>query len=217
VGPRRAGRGRRGGCALATFEYGGGISVIGVFLGLFAALGGLALGGLAYSRYAAAVLESAAEQLAFEAGWPTTARNRLYAVAGVVAGLSAIGWVAGVVAGPDWLATLGQLGFSLGLVTSVAARSRTYRVTSAGLAVDEPLRTRVVPWSAFEGWDRTDDAIVVRRPRRVDVRVAADDLEDPTPSRTRSPATSDRRPELRQRLITRSPTHSREYTRPDRL
>jgi len=165
--------------ALATFEYGGGISVIGVFLGLFAALGGLALGGLAYSRYAAAVLESAAEQLAFEAGWPTTARNRLYAVAGVVAGLSAIGWVAGVVAGPDWLATLGQLGFSLGLVTSVAARSRTYRVTSAGLAVDEPLRTRVVPWSAFEGWDRTDDAIVVRRPRRVDVRVAADDLEDP--------------------------------------
>jgi len=74
---------------------------------------------------------------------------------------------------------LGQLGFSLGLVTSVAARSRTYRVTSAGLAVDEPLRTRVVPWSAFEGWDRTDDAIVVRRPRRVDVRVAADDLEDP--------------------------------------
>jgi len=168
--------------SLAAFNahlLGGGLSVIGAFLGLFAALGGLALGGLARSRYATAVLEDVAEETTVEAGWPTPARNRLYAVAGVLAGLSAIGWIAGVVAGPDWLATLGQMGFSLGLVTSVLGRSRTYRVTSAGLAVDEPLRTRLVPWSAFEGWDRTDDAIEVRRPWRVDVRLATDDLADP--------------------------------------
>ncbi|SFR93632.1 PH domain-containing protein [Halomicrobium zhouii] len=165
--------------ALATFEYAGGLSVLGAFFGLFAALVGTLLGALARSRYANAVLEDAAEQLAFEAGWPQGPRNRVYAVAGVVAGLSAIGWLAGVVAGFDWLVTLCQMGFSLGLVTSVVGRSRTYRVTSAGLAVDEPLRTRLLPWSAFEGWDRTDDAIEVRRPWRVDVRLATDDLADP--------------------------------------
>lgn len=165
--------------ALVTFEYGGGISVIGVFFGLFATLCGCLLGALARSRYASAVLAGAAEQLSFDAGWPAGPRNRLYAVAGVVAGLSAIGWLAGVVAGFDWFVTLCQMGFSLGLVTSVVGRSRTYRVTSAGLAVDEPLRTRLVPWAAFEGWVRTDDAIEVRRPWRVDVRLAVDDLEDP--------------------------------------
>lgn len=165
--------------AVASFEYAGGVSVLGAFFGLFAALGGLALGALARSRYASAVLAGTAEHLTVEAGWPTTARNRLYAVSGVVAGLSFVALIVGAVTGPDWAQTLGHVGLSLGIVTAVAARPRTYRVTSVGLAVDEPLRTRLLPWSAFESDDRTDDAVVLRRPWRVDVRLATDDLEDP--------------------------------------
>lgn len=116
--------------------------------------------GIAAGLYLALLLSPIALQAVVAAGWPDAARNRLYAVTGVVVGLSLVALLASI-------------------VTAVAGRPRTYRVTSAGLAVDEPLRTRLLPWAAFEGWGRTDGAVVLRRSRRVDLRLATDDLEDP--------------------------------------
>lgn len=165
------------GGALASFEFGGGVSVLGVFLGLFAALVGLPVGALAHSRYAAAVLERAPEQAVFESGWPDRARKRLFTVVGVAAALSGVAFVVGVVAGPDWLVTVGQSVFAVVLGVTGYARSRTASVTPAGLAIRDPLFTRLHPWSAFEGYSRTDDAIVLRRRWRVDLRFAVDDLD----------------------------------------
>ena len=49
----------------------------------------------------------------------------------------------------------------------------------SGLERRLPVARRLTPWAAFDGYSRTDDALVLHRPRRVDTRFALADLEDP--------------------------------------
>lgn len=51
-------------------------------------------------------------------------------------------------------------------------------MTPVGLAVRDPVLLRLLRWSAFDGYSRTDDAIVLHRRRRVDLRFAIDHLDD---------------------------------------
>ena len=39
---------------------------------------------------------------------------------------------------------------------------RTFRVTDAGLVIEHPLQRLFRPWSAFTGYEITDDALVIR-------------------------------------------------------
>jgi hypothetical protein len=56
---------------------------------------------------------------------------------------------------------------------------RPYVVTSVGLEQRLPVARQLFQWDDFEGYTRTDDALVLHRPWRLDLRLALDDLDDP--------------------------------------
>lgn len=138
-----------------------GLSMLGMIAGLFVGLG---LAVAARNRHAKAVLAGTEEYARFDARGPE--RDRRLAKWGVALLMSVgmVGVVASfVVDGADWFRTVSHLliGGGAGLLGSTA--ERTVAVTDAGLLVGNPVSKRVRPWSAFESYSVTDDAIVVHR------------------------------------------------------
>ncbi|GGN97534.1 MULTISPECIES: hypothetical protein [Haloarcula] len=170
------------GYALGGFASLGQTGVVGVlafFFGLVAMLFGFALGVMARTRYADAVTADATTDCEFTAGWPERARRRLLVVAGSLVTVTAVGFVAGLLTDRFWLQLASQVLFPVGLVLVTGSEERTYTVSEAGLEHRLPVARRLFPWSAFDGYTRTDDALVLHRSWRVDTRIALADLSDP--------------------------------------
>jgi len=88
-------------------------------------------------------------------------------------------FVAGLLADVDWLRVAGQILFPAVIGTVSWSEERTYTVSTAGLEQRNPVARRLFRWDTFEGYTRTDDALVLHRPWRVDTRFALADLDDP--------------------------------------
>lgn len=62
--------------------------------------------------------------------------------------------------GYGWGFALGQLAFTASLLVGVGRpNGRTFRVSDAGLTVENPIFRRLRPWSAFSGYTLTHDAL----------------------------------------------------------
>lgn len=157
----------------------GAVGVLAFFFAMFAALAAFALSVMVRTRYADARTADATEYAEWRAGWPEPARRRLTLGGGVSLGLAILAFLAGVVTGDEWLWTVGQVAFPFGVVVLTLGQERDYVATDVGIEQRLPIARRLFPWTAFDGYARTDDAIVLTRPRRVALRFAVDDLEDP--------------------------------------
>ncbi len=141
------------------------IGFIGFLLGLVAAWLGSFLVLMARTRLANATVNDATITVEWRAGWPHRARLTLMAGALAVIGLPAglVAWQIGLMAG---ITTL-QGGLIFMFVLRSMTTERTYRATSAGLEQRREGRwfvpRRLIPWSRFDGFSVTTDALVLHR------------------------------------------------------
>ncbi|WP_226023282.1 hypothetical protein [Halomicrobium salinisoli] len=152
--------------------------ILGLFFGLFGCLAGLAVAGLARTRYVEAVAGEETVSAEWTVGWPTAARRRVVAAAGSATLLGGAGWFGGAVVDAAAVEFGGLLVFYAGVVGIQVGQERTYRAADAGLVIDYRLYRRLLPWSSISGVSRTDDAVVCHRRWRPDLRFAVADLGD---------------------------------------
>ncbi len=155
------------------------------FVGMIGSAGavglGLILGSMSRTRYTAAVVDEAGVEAEWTAGWPDRHR-RLVVVSGVLLmAVSVLSLLGQFVWDADWL----WLPYSASLVGGVTlinvGADRTYRVTRAGLERSNQASRSIYGWDAFDGFEVTDETIVVRwravwRPA---IRCARDQIDDP--------------------------------------
>lgn len=154
-----------------------GWSLLGMIPGLFL---GLLLVGMSRTRHANVYLSDATDLAQWEAWFPRRRRRIVDAI--LVVGFLCVpaGIVAEELLGYEWGFVLGQTAFTVALATSIGKPSgRTIRVSDAGITVENAITRRLRPWSAFEGYTRTDDALVVHTTAwwRPDVRSDTDKIE----------------------------------------
>ncbi len=136
-----------------------GWSLLGMISGLFL---GLLLTGMSRTRHANARLSDATDLAQWDAWFPQRRRRVVSAI--LVVGFLCIpaGIVAEELLGYEWGFVLGQTAFTVALATSIGKpNGRTIRVSDAGITVEHGIFRRLRPWSAFEGFTHTDDALVV--------------------------------------------------------
>jgi MFS family permease len=140
---------------------------------------GLMLVAMSRTRHADSVLERTTESAAWEARWPRRWRRVAAGVSVGAFAASAVGFVAAFGFGIEWGWRLYYLLF-VGAVLMNVLNPRTFRVTDAGLVVENPLQRHFRPWSAFAGYELTDDALVIRSAARwrPDHRSDRADVED---------------------------------------
>ena len=157
----------------------GAVGVVAFFFGVGAMTVGFVLGVMTGTRHADATLDGIDVEREFRAGWPSDARRRLGIVAGAVTVAAGCCFVAGVFT--DWfpLQAVGQILVPVGIASYSSTETRTFTASAAGLEQRLPVARRLVPWDAFEGYTRTDDALVLHRQWGVDTRLAVSDLDDP--------------------------------------
>ena len=170
------------GYALAGFgslEQTGSVGVVAFFFGIGAMAVGFVLGVMARTRHADAVLDGVERECEFRAGWPDAARRRLTYAAGAVTVVAAVYFLVGIFTDRFWLQSVGQILVPVGIVSYTSAEPRTVTVSAAGLEQRAPVARQLMSWDAFEGYTRTDDALVLHRRWRPDHRFALADLEEP--------------------------------------
>lgn len=137
---------------------------IAVVLAMVTMIGGivtsLPLVAMSRNRYTTAALANTTEITKWEARWPQRWRWGSVGVMsiGIIGG--AAGIIAQVVFGVDWAGDLYLL-MLLWTPLAGAAGSRTFRITTDGLVVERPLQHRFRPWTAFEKYSITDEALVI--------------------------------------------------------
>jgi hypothetical protein len=141
---------------------------------------GLVLVAMSRTRHADAAVAGTVETVEWEARWPR--RWRRVARGAVVASfaLVGVGLVAIFVFDHEW--GWGAYYFLLvGAPLTNLLNPRAFRATDAGLVVEHPLHRRFRPWSAFESYELTADALVVRPAARwrPSHRCARADIDDP--------------------------------------
>lgn len=138
---------------------------------------------MAHTRLANATVDDADIAMEWRAGWPRRARLTLMvgtlAVVGLLAGLAV--WYIG---GRAVSAVLPAGIVPVTMLNSLVSK-RTYRATSAGIEQRREGRwfvsRRLIPWSRFDGFSVTDDAIVLHRALPyVDVRCRRYLIDDET-------------------------------------
>lgn len=155
------------------------VGLVGFFFGTAAMAVGFLVGVMARTRYTSAVLDGAETDCELRAGWPAAARRKMGYLTGgsiVVAGAC---FAAGLLTDRLMLQTVGQVLFPVGIVLFTGTEPQRYAVTALGVEYRAPVARRLVRWEAFDGYTRTDDALVLHRPWRIDTRLALADLDDP--------------------------------------
>jgi len=155
------------------------VALLAFFFGAFAMVLGGVLGVMARSRHTAALVATADVDCEIEAGWPSAARKRLAVLALPFLLVGAVGLLSIYFRPENWLLSLGQLLLPVGISIFLQSEPRPYVVTAAGLEQRLPVARRLFRWDSFDGYTRTDDALVLHRSWRVDTRFALADLEDP--------------------------------------
>lgn len=136
-----------------------GWSLLGMVPGLFL---GLLLLGMSRTRYANARLSDATDLAQWNAWFPRRRRRIVNAI--LVVGFLCVpaGIAAEELLGYEWGFVLGQVVFTLTLATSIGKpNGRMIRASDAGITVEHGIFRRFRPWSAFESYTLTDDALVV--------------------------------------------------------
>lgn len=154
-----------GGALGAASAVGVELPVVAIPLAAFGTAGGMLLAvvlvPMSRTRYADAVLEGATDLAEWEARWPRRWRR---VAGGVSVGAFAAGTV-GIVAvfafGVERAWGLYYLVF-VGVPFMNLLNPRTFRVTDAGLVIERPLQRQFRSWSAFTGYELTEDALVIR-------------------------------------------------------
>jgi hypothetical protein len=164
---------------LYSLEVTGVAGVLGMFFGMGAMSVGGALGVMARTRYTDTVLADSERSCEFRAGWPAAARRRLLLLAIPFWLAGAVGFVSVYVVPDSWPLTFVQLLFPVGIAVFVQSEPREYAITAEGIEQRLPVARRLLPWTRYTGYSRTEDALVVHRPRWFDGRFALADLEDP--------------------------------------
>ena len=149
------------------------VGFVGFFLGIVATLLGEYLVLRARTQLANATVDDTDVVVEWTAGWPR--RARLWFMGGT---LAVIGLLAGLAFWRlEWRAVTTVLPFGtvLMIVLSSMVSERTYRATSVGLEQRREGRwfvsRRLIPWSRFDDFSVTDDAIVLHRALpHIDVR-----------------------------------------------
>ncbi|WP_276272619.1 hypothetical protein [Haloarcula litorea] len=170
------------GYALGGFALLGQTGIAGVlafFAGLGAALLGIALAAMAHTRYVAATVDEASVEWDGRTGWPERARRRWRRGAWVVIGVTAVGFAVGVLTDRWWLRVAAQALFAGGVGFAQTGQERRYVCTEAGVEQRLPVARRLFGWATFDGYTRTDEAFVLHRPWRTDLRFAVADIDDP--------------------------------------
>lgn len=170
------------GFALTTLETASPAPLVG-FAGFCLGMAAMILGGfvvpMARTRVAATTVAESDVAVEWTAGYPVRARLRFLAgtlaVVGLVAGVPVchLGWSAATAFPPSLLPPV--------VVATSLFSERTYRATPAGLELRRGTRwyaTRhLLPWSRFDGFSVTGDAIVLHRALpRIDDRCRREDL-----------------------------------------
>lgn len=163
----------------ASLAATGVVGVLAFFFGLGALVLGFVLGVMARTRHTDARLDGVETDATFEAGWPAAARRRLGLAVGAVVVVAAVCFAVGFLADRWLLQSAGQILFPAALVLYSSTAQRHYTVSAAGLEQRLPVARRLWSWARFAGYTRTSDALVLHRPRRVDIRLALADLDDP--------------------------------------
>jgi hypothetical protein len=163
----------------ASLEQTGSVGAVAFFFGIGAMAVGFVLGVMARTRHADAVLADVERECEFRAGWPEAARRRLMFAAGAATVVAVLCVGVGILTDRFWLQSVGQILFPVGVVSYTSAEPRTFTVSEAGLEQRLPVARRLVSWNVFEGYSRTEDAIVLHRRFRVDTRFALADIDDP--------------------------------------
>lgn len=162
----------------------GGYSSVDALLGIVAAVGGFAIGGIlgimARSRYTSAVTEIAESYATWRAAWSKRRRRpvQLLGLLTVVGGIGA--FVAQVVWNHPLLQPLANVLLPIGLALFTFGQPRTYHATSAGLEKEMPAARTLSEWDHFEGYTVAEDAIVLHRraPWRFPLICDRDDIDD---------------------------------------
>lgn len=136
------------------------LAVVGALAGV---LVGAGLSTAARNRHAKAVLADAEELARFSASAPERDRRvGKWAFGGLLA-VSVVGFGVSVVTGIEPLRWLFQIVTPLGASLFGMTTERRVAVTDAGLLVGNAVSKGVRPWSDFESYSVTEEAIVVRR------------------------------------------------------
>lgn len=137
---------------------------------------------MARNRHATWRLTDAALGARWSASWPARWRGRLAVLAGgfvVATGITVVvdsALTRGTSMALHWIALV------LSIWIVLTSRRYRYRATDRGLAVrSSSVSLHVFDWSAFDGYCRTDDAIVLSRPEPwfPSIRCARSAIEDP--------------------------------------
>lgn len=158
----------------------GGLAFLGALSGTLVGLGVVVA---ARNRYSKAVLADAEEYARWSARAPE--RDRRIAKAGALAAfvLGISGFFASVLFEFAPLRWIGNVLIPTAAGFLGGTDERTLTVTADGLVVKRPLNRRVRPWSAYESYSMSDDALVVHRAGWSawgvrDVRCDIHDVED---------------------------------------
>jgi hypothetical protein len=110
-----------------------------------------------------AVLADAPPAVEFSARAPGRDRARAKWSVSALFAVGIVGLVAGILLDFDPLRWLFQILVPAAAGLYGSTSEREVRISSAGLVAGSPVHKRLRPWSAFESYDVTDEAIVVRR------------------------------------------------------
>jgi hypothetical protein len=155
------------------------VGAIGFFFGLFAMGVGFALAVMLRTRHTDAVVGTTEIEREFSAGWPHHAQRRARRISLAAAAVTGVAFLTGLLADVEWLRLTGQVLFPAVIATVSWGDERTYTVSAAGLEQRNPVARQLFRWDDFDGYTRTDDALVLHRRWRVDTRFALADLDDP--------------------------------------
>ncbi|NEU57430.1 hypothetical protein [Halorussus sp. MSC15.2] len=160
------------------------VGSVAILAAMFGLVGGIGLVAASHNRHAKAVLRDAPAAVEFEARAPERDRARAKRAAGGLFVAGTLGFVAGIHLDLDPLRWLFQILVPTAAGLYGATNEREVRVSEVGLVTGSPVHKRLRPWSAYESYDVTETAIVVRRagwsPWGVrDVRRDPDDVDDP--------------------------------------
>lgn len=132
----------------------------GFVLGLAATALGSALVLLARKRVAIAAVDEDAINASWTAGFPRRLRLAIgLGSAGLSIAIAAVGWL---LSRGDTMILALVVGPFIALA-SIGAE-RTYRSTPDGLEVRRSVSRQFLPWTHFDGFSVTDDAVVLHRP-----------------------------------------------------
>jgi len=125
---------------------------------------GIILVAMSHTRHANAALADVDDLAEWKARWPRRWRRVAGGITIVAFTASTIGIIAAFALDAEWGWRLYYLLF-VGVILVNLLNPRIFRVTDSGLVIEHPLQRQFRPWSAYERYELTEEALVIRSVR----------------------------------------------------